>query len=245
MLATLGLAFLAGVLSTLSPCVLPLLPVVLGAAASAHRLGPLALALGLAGAFVVVGLFVATIGFSIGIDADVFRLIAAALMIVIGAVLIVPLFQSRLALAAGPVSNWANERLAGLSGARLAGQAGLAGQFGIGVLLGVAWSPCVGPTLGAASLLASQEQELPRVAATMLVFGFGAASPLLIVGIVSRVAMLRIRDHLRSAGQHLKLALGLAFMVIGTAIVTGADQRIETVLVDASPQWLTDLTTRY
>jgi cytochrome c-type biogenesis protein len=245
MLATLGLAFLAGVLSTLSPCVLPLIPVVLGAAASAHRLGPLALALGLAGAFVVVGLFVATIGFSIGIDADVFRLIAAALMIVVGAALIVPLFQSRLALAAGPVSNWANERLAGLSGARLAGQAGLAGQFGIGVLLGVAWSPCVGPTLGAASLLASQELELPRVAAIMLVFGFGAATPLLIVGIVSRAAMLRIRDHLLSAGRHLKLALGLAFVLIGTAIVTGADQRIETALVEASPPWLTDLTTRY
>jgi len=239
MLATLGLAFLAGVLSTLSPCVLPLLPVVLGAAASAHRLGPLALALGLAGSFVVVGLFVATIGFSIGIDTDVFRLIAAALMIVIGAVLIVPLFQSRLALAAGPVGNWANERLAGLSAA------GLAGQFGIGVLLGLAWSPCVGPTLGAASLLASQERELPRVAATMLVFGFGAASPLLIVGVVSRAAMLRIRDHLLSAGRHLKLALGLALVVIGAAIVTGADKQIETALVEASPQWLTDLTTRY
>jgi cytochrome c biogenesis protein CcdA len=103
----------------------------------------------------------------------------------------------------------------------------------------------VGPTLGAASLLASQAQELPRVAATMLLFGFGAAAPLLVVGIVSRAAMLRIRDRLLSTGQHLKLALGLAFVVIGTAIVTGADQRIETALVEASPPWLTDLTTRY
>jgi cytochrome c biogenesis protein CcdA len=239
MLATLGLAFLAGVLSTLSPCVLPLIPVVLGAAASAHRLGPLALALGLASSFVMVGLFAATIGFSIGLDADVFRLIAAALMIVVGAVLIVPLFQSRLALAAGPASHWANERLAGLS------TAGLAGQFGVGVLLGVAWSPCVGPTLGAASLLASQERELPRVAATMLVFGLGASAPLLVVGIVSRGVMLRARDHLLSAGRHLKLALGLAFVVIGATIVTGADKQIETALVEASPQWLTDLTTRY
>src|SRR5450755_522222 len=103
MLATLGLAYLAGVLSTLSPCVLPLLPLVIGAAASAHRLGPLALALGLASSFVVVGLFVATIGFSIGVDADVFRIVAAALMILIGIALIVPLLQARLALAAGPV----------------------------------------------------------------------------------------------------------------------------------------------
>src|SRR6202035_4561406 len=100
MLATLGLAYLAGVLSTLSPCVLPLLPLVLGSAASRHRLGPLALALGLASAFVVIGLFVATIGFSIGLDADAFRIVAAALMILVGAVLGAPLFPSRLALAA-------------------------------------------------------------------------------------------------------------------------------------------------
>ena len=239
MLATLGLAYLAGLLSTLSPCVLPLLPLVLGSAASAHRLGPLALALGLAGSFVVVGLFVATIGFAIGIDADVVRIVAAVLMILAGAVLIVPLFQSRLALAGGPMSDWAGQRLAGLS------TAGLPGQFAVGVLLGVAWSPCVGPTLGAASLLASQAQDLPRVAATMLLFGLGASSPLLAVGILSREVMSKARDRVLSAGLYLKAALGIAFVVIGASIVTGADRQIEAALVEASPQWLTDLTTRF
>jgi cytochrome c-type biogenesis protein len=239
MFATLGLAYLAGVLSTLSPCVLPLLPLVIGSAASAHRLGPLALALGLASSFVVIGLFVATIGFSIGIDADVFRVVAAALMIVVGAALIVPLFQARLALAAGPMSDWASQKLAGFSAS------GLRGQFGIGVLLGLAWSPCVGPTLGAASLLASQSKDLPRVAATMLVFGLGASSPLLAVGMLSREVMLKVRNQLLSAGQRLKAALGIAFVLIGASIVTGADKHIETALVEASPQWLTDLTTRF
>jgi cytochrome c biogenesis protein CcdA len=239
MLATLGLAYLAGALSTLSPCVLPLLPLVIGSAAAAHRLGPLALGLGLASSFVAVGLFVATIGFSIGIDADVFRITAAALMILLGAVLIVPWLGSRVALAAGPMSHWAGQRLAGFSAA------GLAGQFGVGVLLGIAWSPCVGPTLGAASLLASQAKDLPRVAATMLLFGLGAASPLLAVGMLSREVMSRARDHLLAAGQRLKAALGIAFVLIGASIVTGADKRIETALVEASPQWLTELTTRF
>ncbi len=67
-MTTLGLALIAGVLSTLSPCVLPLLPIVLGAAASQHRFGPVALATGLAISFVVIGLFVATLGFAIGFD---------------------------------------------------------------------------------------------------------------------------------------------------------------------------------
>jgi cytochrome c-type biogenesis protein len=239
MLATLGLAYLAGALSTLSPCVLPLLPVVLGSAASAHRLGPLALGLGLASSFVAVGLFVATIGFAIGLDADVFRTVAAAIMIVVGGVLIVPLLQTRVAYAAGPVTQWADQWLAGLSAAALPG------QFGVGLLLGVAWSPCVGPTLGAASLLASEATDLPRVAATMLVFGLGAASPLLAAGILSREVISKSRARLLSAGQNLRAALGIGFVLVGALIVTGMDKQIETALVDISPQWLTALTTRY
>jgi cytochrome c-type biogenesis protein len=239
MLATLGLAYLAGALSTLSPCVLPLLPVVLGSAASAHRLGPLALGLGLASSFVAVGLFVATIGFAIGLDADVFRTVAAAIMIVVGGVLIVPLLQARVAYAAGPVTQWADQWLAGLSAAALPG------QFGVGLLLGVAWSPCVGPTLGAASLLASEATDLPRVAATMLVFGLGAASPLLAVGVLSREVISKASARLLSAGQNLRAALGIGFVLVGALIVTGMDKQIETALVNISPQWLTALTTRY
>ena len=85
---SLGLAFLAGLLSILSPCVLPLLPIVLGSAAAEHRLAPLALAGGVALSFVAIGLFIATIGFSIGLDADVFRTAAAILMVMLGVVLV-------------------------------------------------------------------------------------------------------------------------------------------------------------
>lgn len=239
MLLTLGLAFLAGVLSTLSPCVLPLLPIILGAAASTHRLGPLALGLGLAGTFVTVGLFVATIGFSLGVDADMFRTVAAALMLLLGAVLMVPLLGERFAAAARPASRWAEQRLAGFSAS------GLKGQLGIGVLLGMVWSPCVGPTLGAASLLASQARDLPQVAATMLLFGLGAASPLVAVGLLSRRHAMSAREHLKSAGRGLKAALGITFVLLGASIVTGVDKAIETALVDSSPQWLTALTTRF
>ncbi len=64
MLATVGFAFIAGILSILSPCVLPLLPIVIGAAASQHRLGPLALSCGLAISFTAIGILVATVGFA-------------------------------------------------------------------------------------------------------------------------------------------------------------------------------------
>ena len=239
MIATLGLSFLAGVLSILSPCVLPLLPIILGTAQSEHRLGPVALAAGLALSFTIIGLFVATIGFAIGLDTDVFRAISAFFLIAIGIVLLVPRLQQQFAVAAGPVGSWVDERFGGFSATSLWG------QFGLGVLLGAVWAPCVGPTLGAASILAAKSEDLGQVALTMLVFGIGAALPLMVLGFVSREAMMRWRGRLMEAGKGGKMLLGALLLAVGLLIATGADKRLETFLVDVSPQWLTNLTTRY
>jgi cytochrome c biogenesis protein CcdA len=184
-------------------------------------------------------LFVATIGYSIGLDADVFRYFAAILVVVIGVVLIVPRLQTQLAAASGPIANWSDQRFGA------GNRASLSGQFGIGVLLGAVWSPCVGPTLGAASLLAARGQDLPQVAATMFVFGLGAALPLLLLGLLSREAMARWRNHLVSAGHFAKAGLGILLIAMGMLALTGFDKSVETALVGASPQWLIDLTTRF
>lgn len=238
-MTALALAFAAGLLSILSPCVLPLLPIVLGSAVTEHRFGPLALAAGLAVSFTSLGLLLAIAGFSLGLDASLFRYVAAVLAIAVGAVLIVPAWQTQLATAGGPVSAWADRTFGG------AHVSGLSGQFGLGLLLGAVWSPCVGPTLGAASLLASQGRDLGQVALTMAVFGFGAALPLAVLGLLSRAALVSMRERMLSAGKAGKALLGGILLLIGISIVTGVDKRIETILVDASPAWLTDLTTRF
>ncbi len=239
MISTIGLALLAGVLSVLSPCVLPLVPIVLGTAASEHRFGPVALAGGLALSFTIVGLFVATIGFAVGLDAGLFRTAAALLLVGIGAVLMAPGLQARLAVAAGPVGTWTEERLGGFS------TTGLSGQFGVGLLLGAVWSPCVGPTLGAASVLAARGENLGAVALTMLAFGVGAALPLLGLGLLSRDALMRWRNRMMAAGKGLKGILGALLASAGLLILTGLDKRLEAWLVDVSPEWLTALTTRF
>lgn len=238
-LGSAALALVAGILSTLSPCVVPLLPLVLGAAVSEHRWGPAALALGLAVSFIAIGLFVATIGFSIGLDEGVFRDVGALLLLALGAVLMVPRLQTRFATAAGPVSGWTGRRLGGFSGR------GLRGQLAVGMLLGAVWSPCVGPTLGAASLLAAQGKDLGRVTLVMIVFGIGAALPLLLLGMVSREVMLRWRERLRRTGQGGKAILGGVLVVMALLILSGGDRALETALVNASPTWLTQLTTRF
>jgi cytochrome c biogenesis protein CcdA len=237
-LGSIALALVAGMLSTLSPCVLPILPIVLGAAASKQRWGPVVLAVGLALSFVAIGMFVATAGFAIGLDTDLFRHIAAALIVAIGLVLLLPGFQGRLAVAGGPIANWGDAHLSRVGNS-------VAGQFWVGVLLGAVWSPCVGPTLGAASLLAAQGRDLGQVSIVMFTFGLGAALPLLALGLLSREAMLRWRRRLASASAGAKAGLGALFVGIGALVLSGLDKSIETILVDLSPQWLTDLTTRF
>lgn len=230
---------MAGVLSTLSPCVLPILPIVIGTAATQHRYGPVALAGGLAISFVTIGLFIATIGFSIGLDATVFRSFSAVLLIAIGGVLLSSRLQATVAGAASPLANWADQRFGGRS------DEGLWGQAGVGLLLGAVWSPCVGPTLGAASVLASQGKDLGQVALTMLMFGIGAALPLLILGMLSREVMLKLRGKMMSAGSGAKSALGVVLLVIGLLVLTGYDKRAEAALLDVMPDWVVALTTRY
>lgn len=239
MIASFGLALLAGVLSVFSPCVLPLLPIVFGTAAGEHRLGPVALACGVALSFVAIGLFVATIGFSIGLDGEVFRKAAAVLLLFLGVVLVVPDLQTRLSTAAGPIGNWANEKFGDVS------TSGVQGQFGVGLLLGMIWSPCVGPTLGAASVLAAQGRDLGQVALTMVLFGLGAALPLLLLGLLSRETFRVWRGHLASASGGFKIALGVILVATACSLLLGLDKTIETHLVAASPEWLTNLTTRF
>jgi len=234
---TLLLAFAAGLLSILSPCVLPLVPIVLGAAVNAHPRGALALAGGLAVSFTGLGLLLALAGFGATIDAGLFRTIAAAIMILLGLVLLTPSLQARLAAAGGPLSGWMDQRFSSIA------SSGGLGQFGIGLLLGAVWSPCVGPTLGAASLLAAQGRDLPEVALTMAAFGIGAGIPLALLGLLSQSTLMRLRARLAVAGMLGKGLLGAAFVVVGIAIVSGVDKQIEALLVDLSPQWLTQLTT--
>jgi cytochrome c-type biogenesis protein len=229
-LATYGLSLAAGLLSTLSPCVLPILPIVVGAALGAHRLGPFALASGLILSFTVIGLFVATIGYELGVDSEWFSTLAALMLMGFGLILLSDRLQARLLSSTSALSAFGNHTL---SRVRLQG---LGGQLCVGLLLGLVWAPCVGPTLGAASALAAQGRDL---------FGLGAAVPLLVLGVGSRTALLRFRGRVLAVGRAGKTALGVILFVFGLMIVTGLDKRFEAFLVEHSPGWLTELTTRY
>ena len=77
----------------------------------------------------------------------------------------------------------------------------------------------------------------------MFAFGVGAVLPLLTLGMFSHELLLRWRKQMISAGYGAKMTLGLLFIAIGALVLSGFDKTVETALVNASPRWLTDLTT--
>ena len=236
-LATYGLGFAAGALTILSPCVLPLVPVLIAAAVNAHRRGPWALGIGLVLSFTVVGVSLAAAGATL--DPGVLRTAGGIVLAAFGAILLIPALSNLFAGAVGALGNSGHRLLARIT------IEGLPGQFLVGALLGLVWSPCVGPTLGAATTLASQGKDLGQISLLMLLFGIGAAAPLILVGSFSRAGLTRLRGRLLLVGKYGKQFLGLVMLCLGVLIATGTDRTLEAWILDRSPAWLTALTTRY
>ena len=230
-------AYVAGVLTILSPCVIPLVPIVLGSAAQRHRWGPLALALGLVASFTLTGFVIATIGASIGLNGEAVRTWSAVLLLIVGAVLLFSRLQVFFEHVIGPLATWAGERQTRLE------RFGLAGQAGIGVLLGLVWSPCVGPTLGAATVLAAQGKNLGQVAFVMMAFALGIASVLLVMALATQSLLSRWRGKLMSAGTRGRRILGGLIVLVGLLIITGTDRSLEATVIGVLPDWVTNLTT--
>jgi cytochrome c biogenesis protein CcdA len=233
---TLVLSFGAGLLSALSPCVLPLLPIVVASALQAHVRGPLALAAGLVLSSTITGIFFAAFAFSTPVDRDLARAIAAALMGAAGIVLLVSPLQAAVARATAP--------LAGAAGAlttRL--PPGLGGQFLLGALLGAVWTPCTGPTLAAAIALATRSESLTHAGTVMFVFGIGAVVPVLVIAYGSRRLALGRQASLATLMAVGKPVMGLLLVLVGVLALTGADKVAETWMVEHMPAWLVELTT--
>jgi len=226
----LGLSVVAGSLTTLSPCVFPLLPLVLGSAVQRHHAAPVAMAAGMTLSFALLGLAVGLLGNALGLSPENVRTFAAATLIVFGISMVVPQFNERLTNWISPLASSANQASAALDAGSLKG------AFLLGGLLGLIWSPCSGPLLGTALTLVATEGGAARGALILGVFGAGAAVPLVVVAYLSRAGFSRIQSLVVMHADQTKKIFGVLLLLVGIAILIGADRWLESRV----NQWLPD-----
>lgn len=232
---TLIFAYLAGLLTLINPCVLPVLPIVVGSALGKHRLGPVAMAAGMSVSFVILGLFVTAFGQVLGLTGERLNLIAAIGMILFGAALLLP--------QAGAVFQTATAGFAARADAQIDSTQnhGLIGQALGGALLGAAWSPCIGPTLGGAIALANSGGSLLQAGAIMMAFSLGVATLILALGYGAREFLMRNRAAAQNLAIRARPVIGLIFILVGIALISGFVQYLEYLAVRYLPIWLQDL----
>ncbi len=230
------LAYVAGLLTLINPCILPVLPIVVASAVQGHKRGPLALAAGMTTAFVVFGLGIGIVGQSLGLTSDDLSRFAAWAMLAFGIVLLVPQFANRFELATAGFAGRADQGIGQLDNTSLTGQALT------GALLGAVWSPCVGPTLGGAIALAYQGESLIHAGVIMFAFALGVSTLILLFAYGARGAL---QNSLRRIAQYSRPVMGVALVLVALAILSGGLNMAEGWALDHLPIWLQDLSVKF
>ena len=206
MLVLIAIGLLAGVVTAVSPCVLPVLPILLAGGASGRK--PLRIIAGLIASFSFFTLFATWILDRLELPGDLLRNLAIAFLFVTASVLLVPRAGLLLERALAPFSRL---RAANAGGGYL-----------LGISLGLVFVPCAGPFLGAISTAAARHHFGLRAIVATLAYAVGAAIPMLVIAFGGREAALRIRQR---AGQ-VRLASGVLIAAVALALVFHQDDRL-------------------
>jgi cytochrome c biogenesis protein CcdA/thiol-disulfide isomerase/thioredoxin len=207
-LVLLGIGLLAGVITAISPCVLPVLPILLAGGASGRK--PLRIIAGLVGSFVVFTLFATWILGELGLPDDLLHNLAIAVLFVLAVTLIFPQIA---ALLERPF-------------ARLTQVRGRGGGFLLGASLGLVFVPCAGPVLATISTLAANRKVGLDAIALTVAYAIGAAGPMLAIAYGGR----GIATRLRSYGRRVRISAGVVIALVALSITFNLDGGLQTAL---------------
>lgn len=223
-------AILAGAVTIAGPCILPLLPIILGTSTvRAHRSRPFFIIFGFILSFTFFVIVFATIGRTLGVDAEVFRKTAAVLVGLFGLTMLFPKVQTRLFAGLEPLVH----KLAPRTDPQ---NAGLWSGFVLGVSLGLVWSPCAGPVLGSILTLVAAERHLAQTAALLFAYSLGAGLPMLLIAYGGQTATQKVQAIAKHAVT-IQRMFGLIIILVALALYTGADTTFQGYLIQRYP-WL-------
>lgn len=221
----IGLALLAGVLTVLSPCVLPILPIIVGRSLQSHLYGPVALVLGLVSGFAVAGSLLGITASWLTRIANGIRIGAIVLLLVLGLLAIFP--------------HWSDRLFSALRLHRFQSLApkGLLGEFCLGTQLGLLWTPCAGSILGSILILAAVDHQIVGAFHLLLVYGIGAALPLLAIAYGGRTLSRQLLK-IRAYSEPLQRVGGVIVAMTAIAILLSWDVQIQLWLAPLFPNQL-------
>ncbi|MBD1847391.1 cytochrome c biogenesis protein CcdA [Cyanobacteria bacterium FACHB-63] len=217
------ISILAGILTVLSPCVLPILPVLVGRSLQSHRYGPVALIAGLVSSFAVAGSLLGISASWFTGFANFLRYGAIVLLLLLGILTLFPNWSYRL-LSYLPLQHWVKERH----------RIGLWGEFWLGTQLGLLWTPCAGPVLGGILGLAAVHHQVMSAFSLLLAYGLGAALPLLAISYGGRKFGQQLLG-LRRRGATFQKVGGAIVIMTALSILLGWDVQIQLWLAPFFP----------
>lgn len=220
---SIGLALIAGILTAVSPCILPVLPIIVGRSLSTHRAGPLLLISGLVAGFAVAGSLIGITAQWLGGLMAVLRSLSIALLLGLGLLTLFPDWSYRL-FSALPIQRWIKEPKA----------VGLWGEFLLGTQLGLLWTPCAGPVLSSILLL-SVNQNAAQSLGLLVAYGIGAALPMLAIAYGGQAIAKRFLKLRQISSQLTRIGGGLIILT-AIAILLGWDVEIQLLLAPLFPQ---------
>jgi len=229
MLLLLIFAFLAGIVTILSPCILPILPIVL-ASVSGNKRKPFGIILGFILSFTFFTLFLATIVRLTGIPSNALRIIAAIILLAFGLSLLIPQFQTFMEKLFTKLAAF---------GPKAAPHPGFWGGFVIGLTIGIVWTPCVGPILASVIALAATSTVTTGTFLITLTYSIGTAIPMFLIMYGGR-KLLNKTPWLTKNTPVIQKTFGIVMVLFALAIFTNIDQQIEGYL--AATPYGADLT---
>ncbi len=221
------LALLAGLLTIAAPCILPMLPILLGASIDqTSRARPLFIALGFVLTFSAFALLFGLFSETLGLSQDTLRDVAIVLLLSFGALMTWKRPFDLLAIRLSGLVNRANE-----IGDR-AGPGNIGG-FVLGMTLGAVWTPCAGPMLGSILTLVATAQDVGRASVLLVSYAIGAGIPMLAIAYGGQYMSTRVRKIARYS-HRMQQVFGVVIMLTAIAMYFQYDTLITIWLLNAT-----------
>jgi len=239
MFSLLLIAFIGGFLTIAAPCILAVLPIILGSTIGhQNKLRPVAIVLGLTLSFTGFGVLFTYVTNFFGISSENLRIIALLCLAIFGLALIFPAVFEKIIFHLQQFFQKLIPSKDPDAEPTVAKEKGVWDGFLVGASLGLVWVPCAGPILGAILTLAVTQADLAKTIVLMLAYSLGAGIPMLIIAYGGNLIIARLK-FLKERGEQIKKISGIVLLIGVVFIALGLDVKIQTALYSVFPQFNT------